>query len=86
MPAIAGGTTAAAAAPRVTPLAAPRTTVGILEVSGPAGARPSIGAVYYPPAPCTLELPPGDYDVRLHARHRVISRHITIEAGHTTSM
>jgi len=74
-------------APRVTPLAAPRaSSVGILEVSGPPGARPSIGAVYYPPAPCTVELPVGEYDVRLHARRRVISRHVSIEAGHTTSM
>ena len=78
---------AAAAAPRVTPLggSAPP-TVGILEVSGPTGARPSIGAVYYPPAPCTIELPPGEYDVRLHARRRVISRHVSITAGHTTSL
>lgn len=75
-----------AAAPRVMPLAPPRATVGILEVSGPPGARPSIGAVVYPPAPCTFELPPGAYDVRLHAHRRVITRHVTIEAGHTTSL
>jgi serine/threonine protein kinase len=72
--------------PRATPLRPPHATVGILEVSGPPGARPSIGAVVYPPAPCTVELPPGDYDVRLRGRHRVVSRHVTIEAGHTTSL
>jgi hypothetical protein len=77
---------AQAASPRVVPLAPPRATVGILEVSGPVGARPSIGAVVYPPAPCTVELPPGDYDVKLRGRHRATSRHITIEAGHTTSL
>ncbi len=77
---------AATTAPTVTPLPAAHAANGILEVAGPAGARPSIGAVFYPPAPCTLELPPGEYDVRLHARHRVIARHITIEAGHTTSL
>jgi hypothetical protein len=76
----------AADAPRAIPLSAPRATVGILEVSGPAGARPSIGAVVYPPAPCTFELPPGEYDVRLHAKRRVITRHVSIEAGHTTSL
>jgi hypothetical protein len=94
--AVAGGTSrpvvvqappqSAQPAPRTTPLPAPRATVGILEVSGPAGARPSIGAVVYPPAPCTFELPPGDYDVRLHAKRRVITRHVSIEAGHTTSL
>jgi len=73
------------AVPRVTPLP-PRATVGILEVSGPEGARPSIGAVVYPPAPCTVELPPGEYDVRLHTRRRLITRHVSIVAGHTTSM
>ena len=72
-------------APRVTPLPA-HPTVGILEVSGPDGARPSIGAVVYPPAPCTVELPPGEYDVKLHTRRRLITRHVAIVAGHTTSM
>ncbi|HEX9102113.1 MAG TPA: serine/threonine-protein kinase, partial [Polyangia bacterium] len=76
----------AQAAPRVVPLTTPRATVGILEISGPAGARPSIGAVVYPPAPCTFELPPGDYEVRLRGRRRVVTRHVTIEAGHTTSL
>jgi serine/threonine protein kinase len=72
--------------PRAVPLAPPHATVGILEISGPAGARPSIGAVVYPPAPCTFELPPGEYDVKLHARRRVVTRHVSIEAGHTTSL
>ncbi|MGZ3425447.1 MAG: protein kinase domain-containing protein [Polyangia bacterium] len=77
---------AAQAVPRATPLRPAHATVGILEVSGPVGARPSIGAVVYPPAPCTVELPPGDYDVKLRARHRVVNRHVTIAAGHTTSL
>jgi hypothetical protein len=77
---------AAVAAPRVTALPAPHATVGILEVSGPEGARPSIGAVVYPPAPCTVELPPGEYDVRLRSRRHVTVRHVSIEAGHTTSL
>ena len=85
--AVAPPEAAPAAAPRVTPLGeAHKPAVGILEVSGPAGARPSIGAVYYPPAPCTVELPPGEYDVRLHTRRRLITRHVSIVAGHTTSM
>ncbi|HEY2743650.1 MAG TPA: serine/threonine-protein kinase [Polyangia bacterium] len=79
-------TAATTAAPHATPLAPPHASNGILEIAGPPGARPSIGAVYYPPAPCTLELPPGEYDVRLHARRRVIARHVIIEAGHTTSL
>ncbi len=77
---------AAQVVPRVTSLAPPHATVGILEVSGPAGARPSIGAVVYPPAPCTVELPPGDYDVRLRSRRHVVTRHVSITAGHTTSL
>ena len=76
----------AQATPRAMPLPPPRATVGILEVSGPPGARPSIGAVVYPPAPCTFELPPGEYDVRLHAKRRVVTKHVSIEAGHTTSL
>jgi eukaryotic-like serine/threonine-protein kinase len=77
---------AAALAPRATPLAPPRATVGVLAVSGPAGARPSIGAVVYPPAPCSVELPPGEYDVRLRSRRHVVTRHVTIEAGRTTDL
>jgi serine/threonine protein kinase len=71
-------------APRAMPLVAPRATTGRLVVQGPAGARVSIGAVVYPPAPCTLELPPGDYDVRLRLRKRSVVRAVTIAVGQTS--
>lgn len=76
--------TVAAPTPRVAPLTSPRATTGRLVVQGPAGARVSIGTVAYPPAPCTVELPPGDYDVRLRTRRRSVVRSVTIAAGQTS--
>ena len=72
--------------PRATALPPARATSGTLAVAGPTGARVSIGAVLYPPAPCTVELPPGDYDVRLRFKRRAVVRHVTIDAGRTTAL
>ncbi|MDB4967264.1 MAG: serine/threonine protein kinase [Myxococcales bacterium] len=72
--------------PRAMPLPPPRATTGILSVAGPVGARVIIGAVVYPPAPCAIELPPGNYDVKLRMRRRLVVRHVTVDAGRTTAL
>jgi hypothetical protein len=51
-----------------------------------AGARVSIGSVAYPPAPLSVELPPGEYDVRVRTKHRALTRHISIAAGENTQL
>jgi hypothetical protein len=75
----------AAAPVRATPLP-PRPTTGTLTVAGPAGARVSIGSVAYPPAPCSLELPPGEYDVKLRFKRRALSRHVIVAAGEVSQL
>src|SRR5581483_399700 len=90
---IGGASSAApitATAPRVAaqPLATPLPQTGTLTVEGPSGASVTIGATSYPPAPCVVELPPGDYAVKLkkRARARAVVRHVTIEAGRAVSL
>jgi hypothetical protein len=90
---IGGASTAApiaAPAPRAMaqPLSTPLPQTGTLSVEGPTGASVTIGATSYPPAPCRVELPPGDYAVRVkrHARGRAVVRHVTIEAGRAVSL
>jgi eukaryotic-like serine/threonine-protein kinase len=70
---------------RATPLP-PKATTGTLTVAGPAGARVVIGTVAYPPAPMSVELPPGEYDVRVRTHRRTVSRRVTIAAGENTQL
>ena len=72
--------------PQVMPLGPPHVSNGRLAVAGPEGARVSIGATVYPPAPCTIDLPPGEYAVRVRAHRRSVVHHVTIEAGQTTTL
>jgi serine/threonine protein kinase len=74
-----------AAPVRATPLPS-RPSTGTLTVAGPSGARVSIGSVAYPPAPCSLELPPGEYDVKLRLKRRALSRHVSIAPGQITQL
>jgi serine/threonine protein kinase len=68
------------------PLPLPPPTTGTLTVAGPAGARVSIGSVAYPPAPCSLELPAGEYDVRLRFRRRAVNRHVIVAPGQVSQL
>ncbi|HEY7957024.1 MAG TPA: serine/threonine-protein kinase [Polyangia bacterium] len=63
------------ASPTVTP------ATGKLSVTGPIGTRVEIGSTSYPPAPCVIELPAGNYRVKLrrHAHARPVIREVTIE-------
>jgi serine/threonine protein kinase len=67
----------------LSPTAKPPAT-GTLQVSGPAGTGVVIGNTSYPPAPIDIELPPGQYEVKLvrHGRRaRTVVRQVVIEAG-----
>jgi hypothetical protein len=62
---------------------------GRLQVNGPSGTSVIIGTVTYPPAPCEVELPAGQYQVKLvrHGRRpRVTVRNVIIEAGGQVSL
>ncbi len=97
---LAAGVAAAWCSPVVTPPSAvvtasthpappARPATGVLAVEGPAGASVTIGATSYPPAPCQLELPPGDYDVKLRRAKRsarTITRHVTIIPGQQVAL
>jgi serine/threonine protein kinase len=61
-------------------------TTGTLAIAGPVGARVTIGSVAYPPAPCSVELPPGEYDVKLRVRGRALVRHVSINPGEMTQL
>jgi len=88
---VLGGSSAPPIAPLPTVAApvvreAPRVQLatGTLSVEGPPGTAVMIGTTSYPAAPCQLELPAGDYQVRLKRRNvraRAVIRHVTIEPG-----
>jgi hypothetical protein len=67
---------AATASPAAVP------TVGRLVVSGPPGARITLGSTSYPP-PCQLELPAGRYEVKVQRtrKARPFTREVLIEGG-----
>ena len=72
--------------PRVEARAMPLpASTGFVEIRGPVGATLQIGRTYYPPAPTQIELPSGDYIVRMRVgkKRRLIVRPIHIVAGNT---
>jgi hypothetical protein len=77
-------TAMALAAPAVQPLLAPRAVTGTLAVNAPPGSSVIIGSTVYPAG--NLELPPGDYQIRLKrgVRGRGLVRRVTIAAGTVT--
>jgi serine/threonine-protein kinase len=72
-------------APQVRRPAAARPQTGRLQVGAPPGTAVIIGSTSYPPAPCEIELPPGQYQVKLvlHGRRttHTVLRQVVIEAG-----
>jgi len=67
----------------VVPVARPLAT-GKLQVAGPAGTGVVIGTTSYPPAPVDIELPAGQYEVKLvrrGRRARTVVRQVVIEPG-----
>jgi eukaryotic-like serine/threonine-protein kinase len=76
-------TPVAAAAPVALPLPVAKPATGTLSVEGPRGATVMIGSTAYPPAPCRLELPAGQYQVKVRAgrRQRFVTRSVDIQPG-----
>jgi len=65
-----------------------RPATGTLSVEGPRGALVMIGSTAYPPAPCTLELPAGQYQIKLRKgrRARVVTRSVEIHPGRSVTL
>jgi len=77
------------AAPRVETHAMPLpATTGFVEVRGPVGATVQIGRTYYPSAPTRIELPAGDYAVRMRVgkKRRLVTHPVHVVAGNTITL
>jgi serine/threonine-protein kinase len=69
------------------PHAVPLPAFGTIDVTGPAGAIVQIDGNLYPSAPTKIELPPGDYTVRIYAgQHHATTSRVHVVAGHLTSL
>ncbi len=73
---------------RLQPPPAPPLSTGAIEIRRPVGAGVRIGNIVYASAPTRVELPPGDYQLKLRIgkKRRLVTQQVHVVAGRTTSI